>query len=62
METFADLPDALVRDLLAKAMPVAESVSGNIRKKVDMLLFPGNSGNTILISVFRFPPVPQETR
>ena len=25
-ETFSDLPDALVRDLLAKATPVAESV------------------------------------
>lgn len=31
MDTFADLPDALVRDLLAKAMPVAESVSGNLK-------------------------------
>ncbi len=31
METFADLPDALVRDLLAKAMPVAEGVSGNLK-------------------------------
>ena len=30
METFADLPDALVRDLLAKATPVAETVSGNL--------------------------------
>jgi hypothetical protein len=31
VETFADLPDALVRDLLAKATPVAESVSCNLR-------------------------------
>jgi hypothetical protein len=31
MEAFADLPDALVRDLLAKAVPVAEGVSGNIQ-------------------------------
>ena len=31
METFADLPDALVRDLLAKAVPAAESVSGNLK-------------------------------
>jgi len=31
MGTFADLPDALVRDLLAKAMPVAESVSDNLK-------------------------------
>jgi len=30
-ETFADLPDALVRDLLAKATPVAESVSSNLK-------------------------------
>ena len=30
-DTFADLPDALVRDLLAKAMPVAEGVSGNLK-------------------------------
>ncbi|MGD1042259.1 MAG: DNA double-strand break repair nuclease NurA [Sedimentisphaerales bacterium] len=31
MDTFADLPDALVRDLLAKATPVAESVSANLK-------------------------------
>jgi len=31
MEAFADLPDALVRDLLAKAVPVAEGVSRNIQ-------------------------------
>jgi len=31
MEAFADLPDALVRDLLAKAVPVAEGVSQNLR-------------------------------
>ena len=30
MDTFADLPDALVRDLLAKALPVASSVSRNV--------------------------------
>ncbi len=30
MDTFADLPDALVRDLLAKAVPVADSVSKNV--------------------------------
>ena len=27
MDAFADLPDALVQDLLAKAMPVAEGVA-----------------------------------
>lgn len=31
MEAFADLPDALVRDLLAKAVPVAEGVSQNLQ-------------------------------
>ncbi len=31
MEAFADLPDALVRDLLAKAVPVAEGVSRNLQ-------------------------------
>lgn len=31
MDTFADLPDALVRDLLAKATPVAEQVSTNLK-------------------------------
>lgn len=31
MNTFADLPDALVRDLLAKATPVATAVSDNLR-------------------------------
>lgn len=31
MEAFADLPDALVRDLLAKAAPVAEGVSQNLQ-------------------------------
>jgi len=31
MEAFADLPDALVRDLLAKATPVAEGVSLNLQ-------------------------------
>lgn len=31
MDTFADLPDALVRDLLAKATPVAERVSTNLK-------------------------------
>src|ERR1017187_5841418 len=30
METFADLPDALVRDLLAKAMDVARDVGSNL--------------------------------
>lgn len=30
MDTFADLPDALVRDLLAAAIPVAESVSSDL--------------------------------
>ncbi len=30
MDTFADLPDALVRDLLAQAMPVAQRVSSNL--------------------------------
>ena len=31
MEAFADLPDALVRDFLAKAAPVAEGVSQNLQ-------------------------------
>ncbi|ADV63925.1 NurA domain protein [Isosphaera pallida ATCC 43644] len=31
MEAFADLPDALVQDLLAKALPVAEGVNGNLQ-------------------------------
>jgi len=31
-ETFADLPDALVRDLLAKATPVAQGVSENLNR------------------------------
>ena len=31
METFADLPDALVRDLLGKAIPVAENVEKRLR-------------------------------
>ena len=31
MNPFADLPDALVRDLLAKAIPVATAVSDNLR-------------------------------
>jgi hypothetical protein len=31
MDAFADLPDALVRDLLAKAVPVAEGVSRNLQ-------------------------------
>jgi len=30
MDTFSDLPDALVRDLLAHAVPVAERVSSNL--------------------------------
>jgi hypothetical protein len=35
MEAFADLPDALVRDLLAKAVPVAEGVSRNLQALED---------------------------
>lgn len=31
MDTFADLPDALVRDILAKAAPVAEGVASTLR-------------------------------
>jgi hypothetical protein len=31
-DTFADLPDALVRDLLATAIPVAEGVAENLRR------------------------------
>jgi hypothetical protein len=31
LEAFADLPDALVQDLLAKAMPVAEGVNKNLQ-------------------------------
>jgi hypothetical protein len=30
VNTFADLPDALVRDLLEKAIPVATAVSDNL--------------------------------
>jgi len=30
-DTFSDLPDALVRDLLAKATPVAERVSAHLK-------------------------------
>ncbi len=36
MDTFSDLPDALVRDLLAKALPVAQNVESrlhSLRKK-----------------------------
>lgn len=32
MDTFADLPDALVRDILAKATPVAEGVASTLRE------------------------------
>jgi len=32
METFSDLPDALVRDLLAQAMPVAERASAHLNR------------------------------
>lgn len=32
MDAFADLPDALVRDLLAKASPVAENVAGSLNE------------------------------
>ena len=32
MDTFADLPDALVRDILAKATPVAEGVAYTLRE------------------------------
>lgn len=31
MDTFSDLPDALVKDLLAKAVPVASAVGNNLR-------------------------------
>jgi len=31
MEAFADLPDALVRDLLAKAVPVIEARALHVR-------------------------------
>jgi hypothetical protein len=31
MDTFSDLPDALVRDLLAKAIPVAQNVESRLR-------------------------------
>ena len=30
LDTFADLPDALVRDLLARALPIASSVLKNV--------------------------------
>lgn len=35
MDTFADLPDALVRDILAKATPVAEGVASTLRELQD---------------------------
>jgi hypothetical protein len=31
LEAFADLPDTLVQDLLAKALPVAEGVNQNLQ-------------------------------
>lgn len=50
-DTFADLPDALVRDLLAKALPVAESVATNItrlREARDELAREARSSNLIM--------------
>jgi hypothetical protein len=39
LEAFADLPDALVRDLLAKAVPVAEGVTQNLQALRDAHAF-----------------------
>ena len=64
MDTFADLPDALVRDLLAKALPVASAVSQNVealREQKDRLRADARNKNLVLrkadLDVFREPSV-----
>lgn len=64
MDTFADLPDALVRDLLAKALPVASSVSQNVealRQQKDALRADARNKNLVLrkadLDVVREPSV-----
>lgn len=64
MDTFSDLPDALVRDLLAKALPVATSVSRNVealRQQKDTLRTDARNGGLILrkadLDVVREPSV-----
>jgi hypothetical protein len=64
MDTFADLPDALVRDLLAKALPVANLVSKNVEKlrgQKDGLRADARTGHLVLrkadLDVVREPSV-----
>lgn len=64
MDTFADLPDALVRDLLAKALPIAGSVSQNVetlRQQKPDLRSDAKSKNLVLrkadLDVVREPSV-----
>ena len=64
MDTFADLPDALVRDLLAKALPVASSVSQNVealRQQKDALRSDAKNKSLVLrkadLDVVREPSV-----
>jgi hypothetical protein len=64
MDTFADLPDALVRDLLAKAIPVANAVSQNVellRQQKGSLRQDARASNLILrkadLDVVREPSV-----
>lgn len=64
MDTFSDLPDALVHDLLAKAIPVAIDVSQNIealRQQKDALRADARSNSLVLrkadLDVAREPSV-----
>ena len=64
MDTFSDLPDALVRDLLAKALPVANLVSQNVetlRQQKDHLRADARGKNLVLrkadLDVVREPSV-----
>lgn len=64
MDTFADLPDALVRDLLAKALPVATAVTQNVeilRQQKSSLRQDAKTRNLILrkadLDVVREPSV-----
>jgi hypothetical protein len=64
MDTFADLPDALVRDLLSKAAPVAAQVTANVealRNQRDSLRFEARRNSLILrkadLDVTREPSV-----
>jgi hypothetical protein len=64
MEAFADLPDALVRDLLAKAVPVANTVTQNVevlRQQKDSLRKDARTQNLIFrkadLDVVREPSV-----